>query len=338
MASVSDGDESPREKVGGKPSSPCPPPIAATRLVPVSDLSQALLDVTFEGNEEKCIVASIKNKSGDKSELKSLPAESKDSTSICEGCSRRRSDPRLPADSLRSSAIRKEPPFLEYSLANLHLSPGKKKPLLRKSKLAVLGAKYCLEVRSGSASGVISDSVSPSKDIAKKLSDKKDTVLSVSCKISKMSSNIYVVNLGKSSPATFQVPKSGVFESLNKKTPSEDFASVSQSNKCTVTDPRGSTPKKLEFSPHGCRHRGQPKSRRALYKRRCRRRLTEGELPDLKSLSLTEASDAAAIRSCSQQARSPDYEDVTMDELAAYLDNFLYLPKKMSHMAEMMYT
>lgn len=126
MASVSDGDESPREKEGGKPTSPCPPPISDTRLVPVSDLSQALLDVTFEGTEEKCIVASIKNKSGDKSKLKSLPAESKDSTTMCEGCSRRRNDPRLPADSLRSSAIRKEPPFLEYSLANLHLSPGKK--------------------------------------------------------------------------------------------------------------------------------------------------------------------------------------------------------------------
>jgi hypothetical protein len=41
-------------------------------------------------------------------------------------------------------------------------------------------------------------------------------------------------------------------------------------------------------------------------------------------------------QSCAQQARQvPDY---TVEELASYLDDFLYLPKKMSPMAEMMYT
>jgi hypothetical protein len=30
-------------------------------------------------------------------------------------------------------------------------------------------------------------------------------------------------------------------------------------------------------------------------------------------------------------------DDVTIDELASYFDVFVHIPKKMSHMAEMMY-
>jgi hypothetical protein len=40
--------------------------------------------------------------------------------------------------------------------------------------------------------------------------------------------------------------------------------------------------------------------------------------------------------SCSQQSEQVD--DVTIDELASYLDLFVYIPKKMSSQAEMMYT
>jgi hypothetical protein len=40
--------------------------------------------------------------------------------------------------------------------------------------------------------------------------------------------------------------------------------------------------------------------------------------------------------SCSQQSEQVD--DVTIDELASYLDLFVYIPKKMSAQAEMMYT
>ncbi|XP_046743825.1 uncharacterized protein LOC124409914 [Diprion similis] len=41
---------------------------------------------------------------------------------------------------------------------------------------------------------------------------------------------------------------------------------------------------------------------------------------------------------CSIQARiSPPPCDVTIDELASYFDEFVHIPKKMSHMAEMMY-
>lgn len=38
---------------------------------------------------------------------------------------------------------------------------------------------------------------------------------------------------------------------------------------------------------------------------------------------------------CSQQARM---DDVTMDELASYFENYVHIPRKMSTMAEMMYT
>lgn len=42
--------------------------------------------------------------------------------------------------------------------------------------------------------------------------------------------------------------------------------------------------------------------------------------------------------SCSQQARQVYPDDVSINELAAYFDNMVYIPKKMSIMAEMMYT
>jgi len=55
-------------------------------------------------------------------------------------------------------------------------------------------------------------------------------------------------------------------------------------------------------------------------------------------------------KSCSQQASSSEtnhhhhqnneqtVDDVSIDELASYLENGVYIPKKMSLMAEMMYT
>ncbi|XP_032781967.2 uncharacterized protein LOC116920015 [Daphnia magna] len=44
--------------------------------------------------------------------------------------------------------------------------------------------------------------------------------------------------------------------------------------------------------------------------------------------------------SCSQQALNPcpEEDDTTIEELAAYLDCIVYIPRKMSQMAEMMYT
>lgn len=40
-----------------------------------------------------------------------------------------------------------------------------------------------------------------------------------------------------------------------------------------------------------------------------------------------------------EQSSTKDHtDDITVDELAGYFENFVYIPKKMSHMAEMMYT
>ena len=47
-------------------------------------------------------------------------------------------------------------------------------------------------------------------------------------------------------------------------------------------------------------------------------------------------SECCVDRSCSQEARL-DESDINVNELAAYVDNFLHLPKEMSLMAEMMY-
>ncbi|GBO25257.1 hypothetical protein AVEN_36431-1 [Araneus ventricosus] len=47
---------------------------------------------------------------------------------------------------------------------------------------------------------------------------------------------------------------------------------------------------------------------------------------------------AISVQYVAEETAQDHSDDITVDELAGYFDNFVYIPKKMSHMAEMMYT
>ena len=78
--------------------------------------------------------------------------------------------------------------------------------------------------------------------------------------------------------------------------------------------------------------------KRGAKQRRRRRKRKSGELPTADSCDERfDVSKSSTVRQ-SAPPRPPVADDVSVDDLAGYLEDSMIFPKKMSYMAEMMYT
>lgn len=263
----------------------------------------------------------------------------------CENCDKKRIETKLnKTDNSKHLKAQKDQNVIEFYLANLQLSFGKKKPLIRKSKLMVLGSQFHKEQKF-SVENISSQvtKVNPNSNDKNRINGEKSKYVVPIVKLNSIDS-VKDKELTTVSQKPFytqsslnenlkQLPlEKNMFKDISERSLFESFSSVSLKENTE----KNASCSKMNFSLHGRKYRGDPRSRKALCRRR--KKLTDSELPNLNCLSLSEGAELTNLRSCSEQARNPEYEDTNINELAAYLDNFLYFPKKMSYMAEMMYT
>ena len=129
-----------------------------------------------------------------------------------------------------------------------------------------------------------------------------------------------VPNMGAKSPVMSSVDKFPVFGATSDNQCS-DYASVTGSSSAKKDETKSA----FYFKGYRSRSGVRPRTKRSS-------EFANGASSLSGSVSGT---DCNLDMSCSQEAR---LDDTSVDDLAGYFDDFVHIPKKMSSMAEMMYT
>ena len=130
----------------------------------------------------------------------------------------------------------------------------------------------------------------------------------------------HLLKMGAKSPVMSTVEKFPVFGATCDNQCS-DYSSVAGS--CSAK--KDETKSAFYFKGHRTRSGIRPKTKR----------LSESALGASSLSESLSGTDCNLEMSCSQEAR---LDDTSVDDLAGYFDDFVHIPKKMSTMAEMMYT